>query len=277
MATQTIVTSHSPTVADIPEPHEIALVVNTNGNLSARPFLTTPIPPDATNPIRGLFLTDRDATTSALMHPRILIPEGKTDANWLRLLVKWSEINAAARDDGVMNFSHEVGVIPTKDARIGEVYQALSSIHPNIICLVDGDAAGIAYVAILCRGQNPPNTLIQWPQRWSIEHVVGWIVAADLGILNNAELVAAGVPQTRQPLEIALSDANALKTNEIVHGLLAEAVAASPGCRRRVSHIFRFLTDVATSRSLSPGTANASAHANGITTIWTFNDAFPGI
>src|SRR5271170_4213181 len=39
MATQTIVTTHSPIVASIPEPHEISLVVNTQGELRTKRLL----------------------------------------------------------------------------------------------------------------------------------------------------------------------------------------------------------------------------------------------
>jgi putative ATP-dependent endonuclease of OLD family len=106
MTTQTIVTTHSPTVAAVPDPQQIFLIVNLDGNTSARPLSKIPLTFDATNPIRGLLFSDRDATVLALMHPSILIPEGKTDANWLRLLVKALELNPIKDEEAALTFAH---------------------------------------------------------------------------------------------------------------------------------------------------------------------------
>jgi len=242
MATQTIVTTHSPTVASVPDPHQVLLVVNAQGNASVRPLTASPLAFDAVSPIRGLLLSDRDATVLALMHPSILIPEGKTDANWLRLMVKTLELNPKEIDELAINFAHEVGIIPTKDARAKEVFEHLRSVHPALFCLFDGDAAGNNYTAACCRLAKPPKTIIRWPVGWTMEHVVGWIAEADPLILADAELVAAGVPQTSNELVAALSDY--LKTNEILHSRIADAMTANDRCRRRIAHILRLLADL---------------------------------
>src|SRR5262249_15637355 len=62
MATQTIVTSHSPIVAAVADPHQLVLVVNRAGQLSAKPLLAAPIDADADAVSRALFLADRNAT-----------------------------------------------------------------------------------------------------------------------------------------------------------------------------------------------------------------------
>lgn len=77
LTTQTIVTTHSPTIAAIPDPHEVFLIVNKDGLFSSRALSKTKLTPDAQNPIRSLLLSDRDATVYALMHPTVLVPEGK--------------------------------------------------------------------------------------------------------------------------------------------------------------------------------------------------------
>jgi putative ATP-dependent endonuclease of OLD family len=234
MTTQTIVTTHSPTVAAIPDPHQISLIVNLEGHASARPLSKTPLAFDVVNPIRGLLLSDRDATVLALMHPSVLIPEGKTDASWLRLLLRALELNPNVNDEPALAFAHEVGLIPTKDARAAEVYQHLQSIHPALFCLFDGDSAGDDYVAACCRLPHPPKIIVRWPAAWSIENIIGWIAEADPAVLNELELVAAGVPQNPSDLVVALD--TDLKTNEIVHAKIAEAMTASLRCRRRIAH-----------------------------------------
>src|SRR3546814_2565983 len=76
------------------------------------------------------------------MHSAVLIPEGKTDARWLQLMVKALELNPDGISDEAFSFAHEVGVIPTKDARVVDVFRHLNVIHPSLTCAVDGDAAG---------------------------------------------------------------------------------------------------------------------------------------
>jgi putative ATP-dependent endonuclease of OLD family len=275
MATQTIVTTHSPTVASIPEPHQIMTLVNDHGALSATLLCSTPLAFDATNPIRGLLLSDRDETVLALMHPSIVIPEGKTDANWLRLMLRVLELNPQGVDDSALAFAHEIGVIPTKDARAKEVFEHLRLINPLVFCLFDGDVAGDGYMAACCDLSVPPKAIVRWPAGWAIENVVGWISEADPSVLSSAELVAAGVPKTASALVTALSET--FKANEIVHGLLADAMIGSGACRRRIAHILRLLSDIASGRAPVPDAAKTHAHSNGKTTIWTFNHAIRGI
>jgi putative ATP-dependent endonuclease of the OLD family len=109
---------------------------------------------------------------------------------------------------------------------------------------------------------------------WTMESLVGWIVDADPAVLTGVDLVAMGVPQTSADLVAALR-AN-LKTDEIVHGLIADAFVGSATCRRRIGCLMQFLSDVAMGRSPAAG-HGSSASANGLTTIWTFNHAIPGI
>ena len=78
MATQTIVTTHSPTVASVVAPHQLVLIVNEGGDLSGRPLLKEPLDPAVSNVRRALFLADRTATVSAIMHPgAVLVPGGQ--------------------------------------------------------------------------------------------------------------------------------------------------------------------------------------------------------
>ena len=194
MATQTIVTTHSPTVASIPHPHEIQMVANSGGALSVNPLVRAPLEADAQNPIRSLLLSSRDATIYALMHPTVLVPEGRLDAAWLRQLLKVLELGSSDHADPGLSFAHEVGAVPTADARAREVYEHLTNIHPSVFCLFDGDQQGNNYVAGLCRSRLPPRVIVRWPLGWTIEAVIGWIVDADPGILASADLIATSTP-----------------------------------------------------------------------------------
>src|SRR3546814_15060324 len=116
MATQIIITTHSSTVEAVPDPHQLSRVVNEGGEATGRPLCPTPLR-DASSPIRGLLLSDRDATVSALMHSAVLIPEGKTEARWPPLMVTALELNPDDISDQAFSFAHEDGVAPTKDRR----------------------------------------------------------------------------------------------------------------------------------------------------------------
>jgi putative ATP-dependent endonuclease of OLD family len=274
MTTQTIITTHSSTVAAVPDPHQLSLIVNAGGEAAGRPLCPAPLR-NATSPIRGLLLSDRDATVSALMHAAVLIPEGKTDARWLQLMVKALELNPDGLPEEALSFAHEVGVIPTKDARVADVFQHLAAIHPALTCAVDGDAAGNDYIAACCALATPPAAMVRWPDNWTIENIISWIVEADPTVLAGEDLQAAGVPQDAAGLLLALRGPT--KKDEILHGLIADSMTASLPCRRRIGHLLRTLADIAARRAPVVGSALAAPHANGTTTVWTFNHAFAGI
>ena len=275
MATQTVVTTHSPTVAAVPEAHQISLVVNAGGEVSTRALSKRPLEANAVSPIRGLLLTDRDATVLALMHQTVIVPEGKTDARWLRLFVKTLELSGDAANEGALRFASEVGIIPTHDARCSEVFSHLQGIHPNVVCLFDGDVSGNNYTATCCALGVPPTKIIRWPANWAMEHVVAWIVAGDPGILHDPELVASGVPRDLAAFTASLE--GRFKQDEIVHAQIADAMMASQVCRCRIAHVLALLADVTAGRAISADHATGVAHANGSTRIWTVSHAVQGI
>jgi len=276
MATQTIITSHSPTVSTVADPHQLVLMVNRTGALSANPLLKSPIDQNATAVRRSLFLTERAATVSAVMHPAVLVPEGKFDASWLRLFGRIADLTELPVDPQGATFTHEVGVIPTKDARIDETYRDLAMVHPAITCLVDGDGAGNNYKVALSGGASPCPRVIQWPNGWTIEDVVAWVCAADATVIAHADLVPYALPANIGDLAAYLKS-DAAKRDEILHGTLADAIVGKAACSRRARHVLSVLAAIATGK---PPTANSAAplgHANGVTIQWTFNNAFPGI
>ncbi len=275
MATQTIITSHSPTVSSVADPHQLVLMVNRTGALSANPLLKSPIDQNATAVRRSLFLTERAATVSAVMHPAVLVPEGKFDASWLRLFGRIADLTELPGDPQGATFTHEVGVIPTKDARIAETYRDLAIVHPSITCLVDGDGAGNDYKAALSAGASPCHRVIQWPNGWMIEDVVAWVCSADATVIAHADLAAFGLPANIGGLADHLK-ADGAKRDEILHNTLADVIVGKPTCSRRVRHVLSVLAAIATGKPPLANSAHAAAHANGITTHWTFNDAFPG-
>src|SRR3546814_4553064 len=54
------------------------------------------------------------------------------------------------------NFAHEVGAVPTADARAREVFEHLRQIHSSVFCLFDGDQQGNDYTTGVCASNPPP-------------------------------------------------------------------------------------------------------------------------
>lgn len=273
-ASQTIVTTHSPTVAAVPSPHQLVLLTNDAGSLTASPLLAAPLGTDATSPQRGLFLSDRDATITAIMNPAVIIPEGKTDAGWLRLLARVADITAT--EDCPVSFTHEIGLIPTKDSRIADVFDDLRGVHPGLTCLVDGDVQGKTYAVGLAAKPEPPARIMIWPDGWAIEHVVGWVLAADDSVLQDAELAPYALPANVDDFPAFLAQP-AQKGDEVLHGLIADAISGKPRCCARVGHLLNVIASIAMRRDVPEEWATSMTNQNGKTTVWTFSDAIPGV
>ena len=273
-ASQTIITTHSPTVAAVPGPHQLVLLTNDNGNLTAAPLLAAPLDTNATSPRRGLFLSDRDATVTAIMNPAVVIPEGKTDAGWLRLLARVADLSAT--DERLISFTHEIGIIRTKDSRIADVFDDICGVHPMLTCLVDGDTQGKSYAAALAAKPEPPARVLIWPDGWTIEHVIGWLLAADDSILQDEELAPYRLPASISEFPAFLAE-KAHKGDEVLHGLIADAILAKPRCCARNAHLLNVASSIAMGRDVPAEWASCVTSQSGKTKIWTFNDAVPGV
>ncbi|WIW55514.1 hypothetical protein LRP31_10070 [Mesorhizobium mediterraneum] len=215
-------------------------------------------------PPRSLFLTERAATVSAVMHPAVLIPEGKFDASWLRLFGRVADLTELPADPEGATFTHEVGVIPTKDARINETYHDLAIVHPALTCLVDGDQSGNDYRNALSGGASPYPRIIQWPNGWTIEDVVAWVCTADPTVIAHADLDAFGLPANIAALAAHLKK-DGPKRDEILHTSLADVIVTKPACSRRVRHILSVPAAIATGKAPPANSAAQVTHANGIT------------
>ena len=86
IAEQTICTTHSPRVAAYYPATSIRILDRNPVRLAAPPMLPAPLDERATNARRKLFLDDRARLVQALMYHSVLIPEGRSEFEWFRLL-----------------------------------------------------------------------------------------------------------------------------------------------------------------------------------------------
>ncbi len=255
---QVIVTTHAPRVAAFFDARSIQLLSRifpsaagnhvVSGQLEGRPLAPSSMIQEP-NPLVQLYTDDRSRLVEALMFPRVLIPEGRTDYEWLRLfldIVETGERSLHSTSSPVPPFGSVVGVVPTRKSAVRVTYERLRSLHPHIMALLDGDAAGNDYVADLLACSPPPLSILQWPDGWTIEDTVAWTIAADdPGVL----------PQIRERLEWGFADlaelvqalknedgrTGGLKAHYMAHEEIAGALRASVPCVERARLVLEAL------------------------------------
>ena len=85
LSRQTFVSTHSLIVAALADLKRVVVLRNENGTLTSVPLLTSTLPAATPNSVRKLFQVNRCETIEAVMHDFVLIPEGRTDYEWLGL------------------------------------------------------------------------------------------------------------------------------------------------------------------------------------------------
>ena len=116
------------------------------------------------------------------MHHSVLIPEGRSEYEWFRLLsdvLETGEFALDAADAETPAFGTVIGVVPTHDGAVAEVYDALRTLRRGLVPLVDGDDAG-AMKIVQVHGSDPmPEFVVRWRDGWTMEDAMGWILEGD--------------------------------------------------------------------------------------------------
>lgn len=254
---QSIVSTHSPSVATFYDPSELTLLGNSRGELSASPLASAPLTREAPNSLRKLFGLRRGEVVSALMHDTVLIPEGETDHELLGMLLRAAETSDTATADVAAAFGTAVGVVPTHDASVVLTFKTLAACHPRVAVVVDGDAAGKGYASELAALLRPPAAVLRWPDGWAVEDVVVWL--AERGwekvTAGLAELPGGPPPEAACLRNLLLSKPRdgGIKTDSLAYRTVIEALMASPEV---MSDAARLLSEIAA--TLRSGEAAAS-------------------
>jgi len=249
LSTQTFVSTHSPMVAAISDPRAVAVLRNEGGALSSVPLLVDALPAATPNGVRKLFQLNRADTIAAIMHDVVLVPEGRTDYDWLKLLVCAVDLKQgwAAADES--RFGSYVGVVPTHDAAVEATAAVLSRLHPRVTALVDGDGPGVGYAQALAAAAARPAVILRWQDGWTLENVVGWILEADqaAAIAALAQSVAPS-PATIAALVSRLKNedraAHGLKQDQIAYEAIADVIGSTDACCRRARELLNAMTDI---------------------------------
>ena len=246
LSTRTFVSTHSPTVATLSNPESVVLLKNQNGVLSSASLQAGLVNAATVHGIRKLFQISRQDTIAALMHDVVLIPEGKTDFELLGLLLRAVDTHQSWSTIEHRSFGAHVGIIPTHDGSVVATYKHLRSLHPQVMCLVDGDSAGDAYIATLTAVAARPSRILRWPDKWTIEDVIGWIIEAnadevlkalaenDIKIENTSTLVSCLKSKDRT--------VGGLKQDTRAYEIIIWALGCSSGCVKRARDLLNAIT-----------------------------------
>lgn len=239
---QTIVTTHSPLVAAMFPVEATYFVDNDDGQVSVSPLSKT-APAGPTNHKQHLFFAWRQKLIAALMHQRVLIPEGISDVAWLETLQTALELRQRwdSPEDEQSKFSTFVGVVPTDDAKIAETHNVVRQVHRHCAILVDGDQAGKDYLVELNAADPSPSAAIIWPSDWKIEHVVTWIAEANIAqVLPRIAEASGETIDNAAELSAFLEDKKSYApTQEITSTILMGEAA----CRKRAAQLLNALCD----------------------------------
>ncbi len=272
-ADQTICTSHAPNIASYYPATQIRVLENKGSQLKSVPLLAESLTADSTASVRKLYLDNRFHLVEALMHSNLLVPEGRIDFEWLRLLSGCAEtaeaLAAGSPED--LAFGTTAGVIPTHNASVVETFRRLSALRTDITVLVNGDKAGVDYAKELLKDATKPRCIIYWPADWEIEDVIGWILNAD------EVMVLPKINQYVQPVAANLADllqrmktdtkSGGLKTDYLAYQEIAGAIRDSETCMQRVRLVLGALRDAAQNRIAANANLEKDATSNNDCTI----------
>lgn len=234
LSTQTIVSTHSPLVAGFCDPEALLILRNENGVLTGKPMLEKSLGQQATNAVRKLFQINRIDTAAAMMSEFVLVPEGRFDFDWLNLLMRVVDLGPESAEP--CHFGIRVGVIPTSDAKVKETCETLARAHPWVCALVDGDAEGAGYTQDLSSAPVHVRRVLRWPNGWTIEDVVGWIIAVDEAAVMarlNVDLAVAPGDSATLVARLRCDDryvAEHLKGDLVAYEIVANALAERALC-----------------------------------------------
>lgn len=246
LSTQTFVSTHSPMVAALADPKGVAVLRNEGGVLSSVPLLESPLPAATPNSVRKLFQVNRVETIAALMHEYVLVPEGRTDYEWLGLLVRAVDLHQGWAADEECRFDSFVGVIPTHDGAVVRAVDALAPLHPRVAALVDGDAEGVGYANALAAGGAPNSgVIIRWPNGQMLEDMIGWVIEADAACLLAIPLQPppADVAELVARLKLEDRTAHGLKRDTSSYETVAGEIGANDACCARARTLLNALAD----------------------------------
>jgi putative ATP-dependent endonuclease of OLD family len=204
--------------------------------------LEEPLTGTTPNSIRKLFQLNRTDTVSALMHDLVLVPEGRIDFDMFRLLTRAVDLRQGWVKAETNDFGTAIGIVPTHDGAIVDTYSLLSKLHSRVCCLVDGDKAGKEYVKKLSSILAIKTVILSWPNDWTIEDVLSWILLADdvaalTAINSRLNASFATMPELVNRLKLTDREKGGWKGDNVVYEHVVEVVYENKASNERAQDL----------------------------------------
>jgi len=103
----------------------------------------------------------------------LVIPEGETDYDWIRLWQRIAETSDAVADKCALS---PIAVIPTQDSAVVETFSEVSRFRLDALPLLDGDTEGGRYQAELAALALKPRRIAQYGALAAVECLSAWII-----------------------------------------------------------------------------------------------------
>lgn len=244
IADQTISTSHSPRIAAFFAATHVQILDSKPQGLTATSMLRKRLDSSASNAQRKLFHDDRVRLVEALMYQRVLIPEGRSEYEWFRLLnevLETRDITVSDSSSETPVFGTIVGVIPTHEGAVAGVYKDLSPLRAGLVPLVDGDEEGIKKIRELHKTDPKAKVILKWRDGWEMEDAIGWILQGDEGsamaiLKNRIDRHFESVDQLIDLFKIKHGSGR-LKTDYLAYEDITTAIGQVQGCRTRAADL----------------------------------------
>lgn len=239
---QSITTTHSPEIAAYYSPDEVLILRNDDGLATALPLIPSGEGVPDKNALMQLYTVHRAAICEALMHHTIIIPEGKTEFQWFRSLLRL-RITVEGWE-GTCEGDEVVGILPTTNSHVLMIYEKFQPLVPRAVPLVDGDDAGDEYVKQLKKADRPPKILIQLEVGSALENVIAWLLSpADQSEWDAVSVILTDLQvQSQSALLVALTKH---KTNWRLHEELLAHIGTNPAARDRLVALCDGLCEIA--------------------------------
>jgi putative ATP-dependent endonuclease of OLD family len=171
LSRQSIITTHSPVVAASYPPESALFIKNESGMMSVL-TLQTGSPP-TTDRVRKLYREKREALYEALMGAVLIIPEGETDYDWIRLWQRIAEASDVVAEKCALS---PITVIPTQDSAVVDTFSEVNRFRPDALPIVDGDTDGDIHRAALAALVPKPRRIAQFGKSAAVECLSAWII-----------------------------------------------------------------------------------------------------
>jgi putative ATP-dependent endonuclease of OLD family len=235
--TQSIVTTHSPALAEQYEPDEVLLLRHDAGGKRKVSRLWRGVPAESEkNGVKRIFYEQRAQIADALMGNVCLLVEGVSEALMLPLL---SRIVPHCSFD-----THGISCIDGKGSEIHQRYEQLRGLLPATAVLVDGDADGDGYREEFEGDDEADAVVLQWANGLAFEDclVEGitasvekalWDRVKGTGFAKGEKTLLADLKACKGNIAVARAAASAMReaawVSTRIRNLIVAVVAISQG------------------------------------------------